>query len=82
MQRGQGGYSFFVAVKWDMLKTKVVSELHSADKREVNPSSTKIFHILYISYVQSSVVAAEGDTAGTEVEGVTLHMSYAVLAVM
>lgn len=69
MQRGRGGCSFFAAVKWGMLQMQVVSELHSADKREVNPSGNKIFHILCISYVQSSVVAAEGDTAGTEVEG-------------
>lgn len=65
---------------WDILKIKVVSELGSADRREVNPSSNKIFNILYISFMQSSVVATEGDTARIEVEGPRSTFAYVVLA--
>lgn len=55
---------------------KNVSELGSADKREANPTSNKIFNILNIFDVQSSVLGPEEDRAGMEVEG--LH-SWAVL---
>lgn len=59
---------------------KAIAQLGSADKREVNPSSNKLFHILNISYVQSSVLATEWDTAGREVEGPRSTFPYTVLA--
>lgn len=43
---------------------KVVSVLGSADKRELNQSNKKIFNVLNISDVPSSVLAPEGETAG------------------
>lgn len=43
---------------------KLISVLGSADKTDVNPSNNKIFNVLNISDVPSSVLATEGETAG------------------
>lgn len=43
---------------------KVVSELGSADKWEENPTSNKLFNILSVFYVPSSVLGTEGIRQG------------------